>query len=69
MKILERYLFKTVISSALMFMLIILALNGFISLADSFKYVGRGTFESIDAFYYTFLTLPDDCIKYFLFRF
>jgi len=58
MKILERYLFKTVISSALMFMLIILALNGFISLADSFKYVGRGTFESIDAFYYTFLTLP-----------
>jgi len=58
MKILERYLFKTVISSALMFMLIILALNGFISLADSFKYVGKGTFESIDAFYYTFLTLP-----------
>ncbi len=58
MIILDRYLIKTVIISTLLFLLVILSLNGFISLADKFKYVGKGSFESIDAFYYTFLTLP-----------
>lgn len=58
MNILDRYLIKTVLSSTFLFLLIILSLYGFISLADSFKYVGKGTFDSADAFYYTMLTLP-----------
>ena len=58
MNILDRYIIKTVIYSTFLFLLIILSLYGFISLADSFKYVGKGSFEMIDAFYYTFLTLP-----------
>lgn len=58
MNILDRYLIKTVVYSTLLFLLIILALYGFIAIADSFKYVGKGNFDLIDAFYYTFLTLP-----------
>ncbi|MCN4144586.1 MAG: LPS export ABC transporter permease LptG [Thiohalomonas sp.] len=58
MNLLDRYIIKTVIYSTLLFLLIILSLYGFIALADTFKYVGRGTFEISDAFYYTFLTMP-----------
>ncbi len=58
MNILDRYLIKTVITSTLLFLLIILALYGFIAMAENFKYVGKGSFEIVDAFYYTFLSLP-----------
>lgn len=58
MNILDRYIIKTVLLSTFMFLLIILSLYGFISLVDSFQYVGRGTFDTSDAFYYTALSLP-----------
>ncbi len=58
MNILDRYIIKTVIYSTLLFLLIILSLYGFIILADNFKYIGKGTFEMSDAFYYTLLGLP-----------
>jgi len=58
MNILDRYIIKTVLFSTFMFLFIVLALYGFISLADSFKYVGRGSFSATDAFYYTALSLP-----------
>ena len=58
MNILDRYLIKTVLIATLLFLLIILSLYGFIALADTFKYVGKGTFSTSDAFYYTLLTLP-----------
>lgn len=58
MNLLDRYIIKTVIYSTLLFLLIILSLYGFIALADIFKYVGRGSFDISDAFYYTLLTMP-----------
>jgi len=58
MNILDRYIIKTVIYSTLLFLLIILSLYSFIALADSFKYIGKGSFDLADAFYYTLLTLP-----------
>ena len=58
MNIIDRYIIKNVIYSTLLFLLIILSLYAFIVLADNFKYVGKGTFELVDAFYYTLLTLP-----------
>lgn len=58
MNILDRYLIKSVLASTFLFLLIVLSLYGFIALADAFKYVGRGTFSTLDAFYYTLLTLP-----------
>ncbi|MCU7939885.1 MAG: LPS export ABC transporter permease LptG [gamma proteobacterium symbiont of Bathyaustriella thionipta] len=58
MNILDRYIIKAVIYSTLLFLLIILSLYGFITLADNFKYIGKGTFEMNDAFYYTLFTLP-----------
>jgi lipopolysaccharide export system permease protein len=58
MSIIDRYLIKTVIFSTFLFLLIVLSLYGFIALADSFKYVGRGSFSTGDAFFYTVLTLP-----------
>ncbi len=58
MNILDRYIIQTVIYSTLLFLLIILSLYSFIALADSFKYIGKGSFDLADAFYYTLLTLP-----------
>jgi len=58
MNILERYLIKSVLTSTLLFLLIVLSLYGFIALADAFKYVGKGTFTIVDAFYYTLMTMP-----------
>lgn len=58
MNILDRYIIKTVLTSTFLFLLIILSLYAFIALADSFKYVGKGTFETSDAFYHTALSLP-----------
>lgn len=58
MNIFDRYIIKTVIYSTLLFLLILLSLYGFIVLADNFKYIGRGSFDLVDAFYYTLLTLP-----------
>ena len=58
MNILDRYLIKTVLTSTFLFLFIVLALYGFISLADALKWVGKGTFSISDAFYYTLLTLP-----------
>ena len=58
MYILDRYLIKTVLGSTFLFLFIILALYGFIALADAFKYVGKGNFAISDAFYYTAMTMP-----------
>ncbi len=58
MNILDRYIIKNVIYTTLLFLLIILSLAAFISLADTFKYVDKGTFAIGDAFYYTLATLP-----------
>ncbi|MDX2506463.1 MAG: LPS export ABC transporter permease LptG [Gammaproteobacteria bacterium] len=58
MNILDRYIIKTVLLSTFLFLIIILSLYGFIVLADAFKYVGKGTFDMSDAFFYTALTLP-----------
>lgn len=58
MYIIDRYLIKTVLGSTLLFLFIILALYGFIALAEAIKFVGWGTFGIKDAFYYTGLTMP-----------
>lgn len=67
MNILDRYIIKTVLLSTFMFMFIILALYGFIALADAFKYIGKGTFDMSDAFYYTALTMPKRIYELFPF--
>ena len=67
MNILDRYIIKTVVYSTLLFLLIILSLYGFIVLADSFKYVGKGSFDIEDAFYYTLLTMPRRMYQLFSF--
>ena len=64
MYILDRYLIKTVLSSTFLFLFIILALYGFIALADAFKYVGKGSFDISDALYYTAMTMPRRCLLY-----
>ena len=49
MQILDRYIIKTVFISTLLFLLVIVALYGFIALSDSFKFIGRNTFSISDA--------------------
>ncbi|MBE9526243.1 MAG: LPS export ABC transporter permease LptG [Proteobacteria bacterium] len=58
MQILDRYIIKAVFISTLLFLLVIVALYGFIALSDSFKYIGKNTFTTSDAFYYTLMTMP-----------
>lgn len=58
MNILDRYIIKTIVVSTLLFLLVVVSLYGFIALSDAFKSIGRNTFTTSDAFYYTLLTMP-----------
>lgn len=58
MNILDRYIIRTVLISTLLFLLVIISLYGFIALSDAFKSVGRNAFTTVDAFYYTLMTMP-----------
>lgn len=58
MTIFDRYIIKTLLASIFLSLFAILSLYGFIALADSFKFIGRGTFNVYDAFYSTALSMP-----------
>lgn len=58
MKLLERYIGKSVIVNILSSLLILLTLLGFVTLLREVEEVGRGDYRTLDAFKYVLLTLP-----------
>jgi lipopolysaccharide export system permease protein len=58
MRILERYIGKTVILTILVVLLVLLILIAFGDLIEELGDVGEGNYRTADAFFYTFLILP-----------
>ena len=58
MKLLDRYIGKTVLASTLVVMVVLLALFAFASFAGELEKVGRGAYDAGAAMQYTLLLLP-----------
>ena len=58
MKLLDRYIGKTVLNSTLVVMLVLLSLFAFAAFAGELDKVGRGSYDVMLAFEYTLLLLP-----------
>jgi lipopolysaccharide export system permease protein len=65
MKILSRYLFKTIASSTLIVLLVFLGLDFFIQLMGEFKDVGDGNYTLWTAMSYVLMTMPNDLYTMF----
>lgn len=65
MSILDRYLLRTVARSSVMVMLVLLALSGFVNLADQLEDVGVGKFDTVDAFFMVLFLWPQHAFEMF----
>lgn len=65
MNILDRYLLWTIAKSSVMVMLVLLALSGFINLADQLEDVGIGHFDTVDAFFMVLFLWPQHAFEMF----
>lgn len=65
MKIIERYLGKTVINTTLVVLAVLLILVSLINLIAETKDVGYGHYTLLSAFYYVLLTLPSQFYNFF----
>ena len=58
MKLLDRYIFTTLLKSCLLVLAILLAIFSFMDLVQQLDDVGKGSFQTADAFHYILLSLP-----------
>ncbi|MEW8014425.1 MAG: LPS export ABC transporter permease LptG [Candidatus Sedimenticola endophacoides] len=58
MRLLDRYIARTVLSSILVALLVLLVLVGFMTLMDELDAAGKGNYHATDAFLYVLLVLP-----------
>ena len=58
MNIFDRYVFRTVIGTTALVMVVLLALSGFVNFTTQLKYVGEGDFTLFSAFLVMFLQWP-----------
>ncbi len=58
MRLVDRYISKTVISGILLALVILLILVGFLTLMDELGDAGKGNYTTADAFFYVLLVLP-----------
>ncbi len=65
MNLLDRYLFAAIARAALIVMLVLLALIGFVNLAAQLEDVGVGRFEFVDAIFVVVLTWPTNAFDIF----
>ncbi|MFO7594147.1 MAG: LPS export ABC transporter permease LptG [Pseudomonadota bacterium] len=65
MKLLDRYIMRTVISYTLMVFAVLLALYFFSTLINEMRYVGRGTYSNKDAILTSILLLPRQAYELF----
>lgn len=60
MNILERYIGKTILLYIFVVLLVIMGLAGIIKYVEEFRHVGKGSYDALQAAYYTLLMLPSD---------
>lgn len=65
MNILERYIGKTILSAIFLTLFMLVGLGAIIKFVEEFRDVGRGSYDSLKAAYYTFLTIPRDIETFF----
>lgn len=65
MKILDRYIGKTVVLSTLLSLLVLLTLVAFVTLLEEMDEVGTGVYRTLDAIYYVLLILPRGAYEIF----
>lgn len=65
MKILDRYIGKTVVLSTLLSLLVLLTLVAFVTLLKEMDEVGTGVYRALDAVYYVLLILPRGAYEIF----
>lgn len=65
MKIIDRYIAKTLLSTTLLVMLVLLGIDFFIQFVNEFNDVGKGDYSLLSALFYVFLSLPNDIYRLF----
>ncbi|MDS4027471.1 MAG: LPS export ABC transporter permease LptG [Candidatus Contendobacter sp.] len=65
MKILDRYIFRTIASTTLVALLVLLLLEFFLSLLVELKEVGKGQYDFLAAFHYLLLIQPQRLYEFF----
>jgi len=63
MKIIDRYLMRTVLMGTLVAMLVLLPVVGFMNLVDELDYVGQGSYTLVDVFIFIGLSMPSDAYQ------
>ncbi len=65
MRIIDRYLFVTIIRMTALVLLVLLAQSGFVNLVDQLDEIGEGNFATADAFFVSLLLLPSMAFEIF----
>jgi len=65
MRIIDRYLFVTIIRMTVIVLLVLLSQSGFVNLVDQLDEIGEGSFNIGDAFFVTMLLLPSMAFEIF----
>lgn len=65
MNTLDRYIGKSILSAIFATLLMLIGLSAIIKFVEQFRSVGKGTYDSLQAIYYTLLTMPKDIETFF----
>ncbi|QIM68825.1 LPS export ABC transporter permease LptG [Basfia succiniciproducens] len=65
MNTLDRYIGKSILGAIFATLLTLVGLSGIIKFVEQFRSVGKGSYDSMQAFLYTVLTMPKDIETFF----
>ncbi len=65
MNVLERYIGRTILSSIMLTLFLLVGLSAIIKFVEEFRDVGIGKYDALTAAYYTLLTIPRDVETFF----
>lgn len=65
MNTLDRYIGKTILGAIFATLFMLVGLSSIIKFVEQFRMVGKGTYDSLQAAYYTLLSLPKDIETFF----
>ena len=63
--VLDRYIGRTIFGTILITLLMLVGLSAIIKFVEQFRDVGKGSYDSLQAIYYTLLTMPRDIETFF----
>ncbi|MBE2896588.1 LPS export ABC transporter permease LptG [Pasteurellaceae bacterium HPA106] len=63
--VLDRYIGKTILGTILASLLMLVGLSAIIKFVEQFRDIGKGSYDGLQAVYYTLLTMPRDIETFF----